>query len=53
MRQAAANTGIMPMALVAVEQYLPKSQRIVDDGLALRALPMGQGCLWASFDSVE
>jgi len=41
MGQAAANTGIMPMAIVAVEQHLPKSQRVVDDGLALRVLPVG------------
>ena len=37
MGRAAANTGIMPTALVAVEQYLPRSQRIVDDGLAIRS----------------
>jgi methyltransferase (TIGR00027 family) len=41
MGRAAANTGIMPMALVAVEQYLPKAQRIVDDSLAIRMLPIG------------
>ena len=41
MGRAAANTGIMPMALVAVEQYLPRSQRIVDDSFAGRMLPIG------------
>jgi hypothetical protein len=31
----------MPMALVAVEQFHQKAQRVVDDGLALRMLPLG------------
>lgn len=31
----------MPMAVVAVEQYLPKAQRVIDDGLAARLLPRG------------
>jgi len=31
----------MPMALVAVEQYFPKAQRVIDDGLAARLLPLG------------
>jgi len=29
----------MPMALVAIEQYFPESQRVIDDGLAVRLLP--------------
>jgi hypothetical protein len=29
------------MALVAVEQYIPKEQRVIDDGLAARLLPVG------------
>jgi len=29
------------MALVAVEQYFPKAQRVIDDGLAARLLPLG------------
>jgi len=41
MAKAAARTGIMPMALVAVEQYFPKAQRVIDDGLAARLLPLG------------
>jgi hypothetical protein len=41
MTKAAANTGIMPIALVAVEQYFGKSLRIVDDGLAAQMLPIG------------
>lgn len=31
----------MPIALVAVEQYLPKAQRIVDDDTAVLLLPLG------------
>ncbi len=41
MSKAAARTGIMPMAVVAVEQYLVKAQRVIDDGLAARLLPLG------------
>jgi methyltransferase (TIGR00027 family) len=37
----AAKTGINPMALIAVEQYFPKKQRIVEDSLAYRMLPCG------------
>jgi methyltransferase (TIGR00027 family) len=41
------------MALLAVEQYLPVSERIVDDPLALRMLPWGARafvrCLWPGF----
>ncbi len=29
------------MAIVAVEQYFPKAQRVIDDGLAARLLPLG------------
>jgi O-methyltransferase involved in polyketide biosynthesis len=39
MANAAANTGVMPIALAAVEQYFPKAQRIIDDDLAARLLP--------------
>lgn len=43
----------MPVALVAVEQYLPPSRRIVDDPLALRMLPWAArvfvGCLRPAF----
>ena len=31
----------MPMALVAVEQYFPRAQRVIDDDLAARLLPLG------------
>jgi len=41
MAKAAANTGIMPTVLVAIEQCFPKSQRVIDDGLAVRMLPLG------------
>lgn len=40
MGRAAAKTGIMPTALVAVEQCFPKSERVIDDGLAIRMLPL-------------
>jgi methyltransferase (TIGR00027 family) len=41
MAKAAANTGIMPMTLVAVEQYFPASQRVLADDLARQLLPLG------------
>lgn len=41
MGRAAAKTGIMPTALVAIEQSFPKSQRVIDDALAVRMLPLG------------
>jgi methyltransferase (TIGR00027 family) len=42
MARAAAKTGIMPTALVAVEQSFPRSQRVIDDSLAIRILPFGE-----------
>jgi methyltransferase (TIGR00027 family) len=41
MAKAAADTGIMPTVLVAIEQCFPKSQRVIDDPLAARMLPLG------------
>lgn len=41
MGRAAAKTGIMPTALVAIEQSFPKSQRVIDDALSVRMLPLG------------
>jgi methyltransferase (TIGR00027 family) len=41
MARTAGKTGILPIALVAVEQYYPQAQRIIDDGLAGRLLPLG------------
>jgi len=34
MGKTAASTGIVPMAFVAFEQYFPKAQGVIDDGLA-------------------
>jgi len=39
MAQAAAKTGVGPTALVAIEQYYPKEERIIEDNLAYRILP--------------
>lgn len=39
--EGSRNTGIMPTALVAIEQCFPKSQRINDHPLAARMLPLG------------
>ena len=39
--RAAAKTGINPIALIAIEQYYPQKQRIVEDDLAYRMLPAG------------
>jgi len=39
--QAAAKTGVGPTTTVAVEQYFPEDQRIIDDDLAYRILPFG------------
>jgi methyltransferase (TIGR00027 family) len=41
MSRKAGNTGILPITLVAVEQYYPEAQRIIDDHLADRMLPLG------------
>jgi methyltransferase (TIGR00027 family) len=41
MAKVAARTGIMPMALVAIEQYFPEAQCLVNDDLAARLLPPG------------
>ena len=41
MAQAAAKTGVGPTVTVAVEQYLPADQRMIDDDLAVRMLPFG------------
>lgn len=40
MARTAAKSGIMPTALVAIEQYYPESQRVVDDPLAYEMLPL-------------
>jgi O-methyltransferase involved in polyketide biosynthesis len=41
MAKEAANTGIMPTVLVAIEKCFPKSRRVIDDPLAVRMLPLG------------
>ncbi|MCQ1534751.1 class I SAM-dependent methyltransferase [Methanosarcina sp. KYL-1] len=41
MTEAAAKTGVSPTALVAIEQYFPAKQRIIEDDLAYRILPLG------------
>ena len=46
--QSSRENRIMPMALVAVEQYFPKAQRVIDDGLAARLLPLG-GMIFVRF----
>jgi methyltransferase (TIGR00027 family) len=39
MAQEAAKTGVGPTVLVAIEQYFPKKQRIIEDDLAYSVLP--------------
>lgn len=39
MTQAAAKTGVGPTAAVAIEQYFPENQRIIEDNLAYSILP--------------
>lgn len=41
MSRAAAETGIGPTALVAVEQYYPAGERVITDDLASKMLPLG------------
>ncbi len=41
MTKAAAKTGLGPTLSVAVEHYYPKDQRVVDDDVAWRILPLG------------
>jgi len=41
MTRAAARTGEGPTMMVAVEQYFPKKQRIIEDSLAYQILPFG------------
>ncbi len=41
MTRAAAKTGAGPTMMVAVEQYFPKKQRIIEDSLAYQVLPFG------------
>lgn len=45
MAKAAAKTGAGPTALVAIEQYFPKEERIIEDELASKILPSGRAFL--------
>jgi methyltransferase (TIGR00027 family) len=46
MAKEAAKTGAGPTALIAIEQYFPKKERIIEDDLAYRLLPSGRAFLW-------
>lgn len=46
MAKEAAKTGAGPTALIAIEQYFPKKERIVEDELAYHILPTGRAFLW-------
>ena len=37
--KAAAQTGIGPTMIVAIEQHFPSNQRVIDDPLAVEILP--------------
>ncbi len=39
MANAAAKTGVNPIALIAIEQYYPENRRVVKDNLAYQMLP--------------
>lgn len=45
MAKAAAKTGVSPTALIAIEQYFPEKQRIIEDDLAYRILPFSARAL--------
>lgn len=45
MTKVAAKTGVSPTAMVALEQYFPADQRIIEDDLAYRVLPSGMRSL--------
>ena len=45
MAKAAAKTGVSPTALIAIEQYFPEKQRIIEDDLAYYILPFGARAL--------
>jgi len=46
MAKAAAQTGLAPTALVAIEQYFPKKERIIEDDLAYNILPARRALVW-------
>jgi methyltransferase (TIGR00027 family) len=41
MSKSAAKTGAGPTVVVAIEQFFPKNQRIIEDPMAFRMLPFG------------
>lgn len=41
MAKAAAKTGVSPTSLIAIEQYFPEKQHIIEDDLAYSLLPFG------------
>lgn len=41
MAKAETKTGVGPTVLVAIEQYFPEKERIIQDDLAYRILPPG------------
>lgn len=45
MAKEAAKTGVAPTTIIAIEQYFPKKERIIEDDLAHRILPSGSAFL--------
>jgi methyltransferase (TIGR00027 family) len=49
MAQKAADTGVGPAAIVAIEQHFPEDARIINDDLAFQMLPFGvRAYVWLS-----
>jgi len=49
MAQKAADTGVGPAAIVAMEQHFPEGERIINDDLACQILPFGvRAYIWLS-----
>ena len=49
MAQKAADTGVGPTAIVAMEQHFPEGERIINDDLAYQILPFGvRAYVWLS-----
>src|SRR5215469_7699240 len=53
-RPPAAQTAFGPMVIVALEQYVPSAQRLVQDDFAARFLPLSgrllmRACRWRAF----
>ena len=41
MSKKAADTAASVAAIIAIEQHFPRDERLLDDGLAGRSLPLG------------